>query len=358
MRLLLLSAYDAQSHRYWREVLENGIRDWQWTVLTLPPRHFAWRVRGNPMAWHSNEAAALAAPYDLVLATSMVDLATLRGLVPSLAATPCALYFHENQFAYPEGDTAHGLLDAQLSSIYAALAADALVFNSAYNRDSFLAGCGELMRRLPDGTPADLPATLRAKSSVLPVPIDLAATSAVEVQAGPLQLVWNHRWEYDKGPEELLELAQAVTTAGLEVTVHVVGQQFRRRPPVFDELKDLLEQSGCLGRWGTIEDREQYLALLGRCDVVLSTALHDFQGLSVLEACTLGCTPLVPDRLVYPDWVEEECRYADVGDALAILKAWCRRKRGGQRLPTQDVSAFAASALLPRYRALLAGIAA
>ena len=55
------------------------------------------------MQWASTESACLARDYDLALATSMVDLASLRGLIPKLAAVPSLLYFHENQFAYPAG---------------------------------------------------------------------------------------------------------------------------------------------------------------------------------------------------------------------------------------------------------------
>ena len=43
--------------------------------------------------------------------------------------------------------------------------------------------------------------------------------------------------------------------------------------------------------------------------VVLSTALHDFQGLSILEATILGCIPLVPDRLAYQEYVPSDFRY-------------------------------------------------
>ena len=35
--------------------------------------------------------------------------------------------------------------------------------------------------------------------------------------------------------------------------------------------------------------------------MILSTALHEFQGISVLEAVQLGCIPVLPNRLVYPE---------------------------------------------------------
>ena len=82
-----------------------------WRSLTLPPRHFAWRVRGNPLYWGLEERTVLESDYDALVATSMVDLCTLRGLVPALTRLPTLLYFHENQFAYPRGRGRHEPLE-------------------------------------------------------------------------------------------------------------------------------------------------------------------------------------------------------------------------------------------------------
>ena len=72
MKILLLSAYDAHSHRYWRESLVDQFEQYQWTVLSLPPRFFSYRVRANPMTWFIEQRTTLSADYDLIIATSMV----------------------------------------------------------------------------------------------------------------------------------------------------------------------------------------------------------------------------------------------------------------------------------------------
>ena len=95
MRVLLLSGYDAASHRAWREGLVAALAEHHWRVLSLPARHFAWRLRGNALSWAFGEMAALDAPVDLVLATAMVDLATLRGLVPALVVLGYALVYQQ-----------------------------------------------------------------------------------------------------------------------------------------------------------------------------------------------------------------------------------------------------------------------
>ena len=364
MRVLVLSAYDAASHRQWHDCLRRGIGEWQWQVLALPPRHFNWRIRGNPLHWALAERGILEQEYDLLLATSMVDLATLRGLVPGLARLPAALYFHENQFAYPESRGRHGQLEARMVSLYSALAAQCLLFNSSYNLESFMRGCELMLKSFPDAVPPGIVPSLREKARVLPVPLELTDRARTGPSSPVLQLLWNHRWEYDKGPQGLLEISRSLLHAGLDFELHVVGQQFREQPPAFAELRELLAGAGSLGRWGYLAQQYDYLELLRRCDVVLSTALHDFQGLALMHACDAGCSPLAPARLVYPEWLSEEFLYtSDEADrqreadaAAAKILALAEKKSRGEPLPLADVSRFRADVLLDDYRHVLTAL--
>ena len=147
MRVLLLSAYDAHSHRRWREGLVAAFPEWDWTVLTLPPRNFAWRIRGNSLSWAFAERRLLQQSYDLMVATSMTDLSSLRGLVPALTRLPTLVYCHENQFAYPEGRQQLGRVESMMVNLYTLLAGDRVVFNSVWNRDSCLDGIQGFLKR-------------------------------------------------------------------------------------------------------------------------------------------------------------------------------------------------------------------
>ena len=94
--------------------------------------------------------------YDLILASDFLDLTIFLSLTRSRTASiPTAIYFHENQFAYPlsprdsdqsENRNAHfGFIN--LSS---ALAADRVFFNSQYNLESFFQGAYDLLKKIPD----------------------------------------------------------------------------------------------------------------------------------------------------------------------------------------------------------------
>ncbi|EHJ04556.1 glycosyl transferase, group 1 [Marinobacter manganoxydans MnI7-9] len=280
---------------------------YEWQSLVLPPRFFRWRIRGNPLSW-LNEPL-LQEHWDLIIATSMVDLATLRGLHPRLAHTPCLLYMHENQFAFPVSSGQNSSADPQMVNLYSALSADCVIFNSGWNRDSFLAGATSFLQKLPDEVPEGLIETLRDKSRVIPVPIEdrLFADRRPLMNRACPHLLWNHRWEYDKGPDRLLKFLQVLDQRSMPFRLSVVGERFRSYPKAFDRIR---EQFGhCIEHWGFLESREDYDHLLRQADIVISTALHDFQGLSMLEAMASGCVPLAPDRLAYREYVPELCRY-------------------------------------------------
>lgn len=357
MRILLLSAYDAVSHRYWREGLVHTFPEHHWTTLTLPPRYFSWRIRGNSLSWAFNEHTTLQQPYDLIIATSMVDLTGLRGLVPHLSPIPTLVYFHENQFAYPTSGHEFKSVEPQILNLYNALAADHVLFNSDFNRRTLLDGAHALLRKLPDQVPSGLVERIEARSQVVPVPLPDRVYLPNTPQDGPLQLIWNHRWEFDKGPEQLLAAITAMQRCQVEFTLHVVGQQFRHTPDLFTQIHDQLQQAGNLGHWGHIESVNDYRQLLQESDAVLSTALHDYQGIAVLEGVAAGCTPVVPDRLAYTELFSREYRYDTENEAEAMaerIQTLAARKAAGQPLSRPDIRSLGWTALAEEYRQAMA----
>ncbi|OUS28257.1 glycosyl transferase family 1 [Gammaproteobacteria bacterium 45_16_T64] len=341
-RVLLLSAYDAKSHQYWRKGLEENVTGIDWTVLTLPARYFSWRIRGNSLSWAYSERDTLVKPYDLIIATSVVDVATLKGIVPQLASVPTIVYFHENQFAYPTSKQQHHSLEPQMVNLYSALAATQVVFNSHYNRSTFLAGVSSLLKRLPEKLPREIVAQLTEQSSVIPVPI-VPLVCASTQKSKVFTLLWNHRWEYDKGPDRLLLLLRHLKRNGVEFSLHILGESFRQCPESFSIIEHEFKSN--LVSFGYVESKDDYLKLLGQCDVVLSTSLHDFQGLSVLEAVAAGCVPVLPNRLAYPDYFEQEYLYdsylddpekesqAMAGQMLVLYQQWL----AGEALPVPSI---------------------
>jgi hypothetical protein len=69
--------------------------------------------------------------------------------------------------------------------------------------------------------------------------------------------------------------------------------------------------------------------MLSQCSIVLSTAIHEFQGISVLEAVSRGCVPLLPNRLSYTEIFNDQYFYEGNGtinqqavSAVSKLQLW------------------------------------
>lgn len=254
-------------------------------------------------------------------------------------------------------------------NLYSALAADTVVFNSEYNYASFIAGVSALLQKLPDFVPAGIVDQLKRHSRVLPVPLeDECFQQQRLVSKGPLHIVWNHRWEYDKGPERLLRLVELLLDQQQDFSLSVVGESFRQQPAAFDQIQRAFasQSHASLKHSAFIDDVEAYRQLLASADVVLSTAVHDFQGLSVIEAVAAGCIPLLPDRLCYPNWFPAAYLYASFPDdpdreARGLLErvlTMLHNKKVGKLLTVPEVENFSWGALKPAYQRLLSDVVA
>lgn len=340
----LLSAYAADSHRSWARQLLAYQPQYDWQLFELPGRHFRWRIRGNPLSWIDTLPSTIP---DAMVATSMVDLATLKGLRPELGRVPVLYYFHENQFAYPRSSRQVPSVEPQMVQLYGALAADQLLFNSHFNRSSFMAGVEALLRKFPDAVPRGIGTRLGAKAGVLPVPVSAARRGRPRHEGPPL-ILWNHRWEYDKAPERFVAAVRALAEQGQAFRLALLGARPATPPPALAALRQALpERIIADGR----VDNATYGHLLASADIVISTALHEFQGLAMLEAVAAGATPLVPDALCYPEQYPGACRYP-AGDQAALTRRLADWLRNGIPAPP-DVSAWTGAALDGRWHAAL-----
>jgi glycosyltransferase involved in cell wall biosynthesis len=240
------------------------------------------------------------------------------------------------------------------TQLVSALAATVCVFNSAYNRDSFLEHGEALLRRMPDAVPRDWMPRIRDRSRVLPVPLplpDVAPRVSLPPSGGPLVL-WNHRWEHDKDPDSFF---RAVAAVEAPFRLAVCGERFSDAPPVFEQARRRFADR--IAHWGYLDSRNAYEDLLGRTDLVVSTALHEFFGISILEAVHFGAHPLVPDRLAYVESIPPEHRYRDEPDLVARLRDLCLTPtplRADRRAITRP---YLAERVLPRYAALFTELA-
>lgn len=257
---------------------------------------------------------------EIILCSSFLDVATFKGMLPSCyQRIPILTYFHENQFAYPVQEEEPRDVHFALTNLTTALCSNSLAFNSSYNLDSFMKGCRDLLSKSDDMPLAGFEEEIRSKSIILPpcLQIEEVFPEGERLRdGGPPVIVWNHRWEYDKDPEFFFNALYSLQSDGVPFRLIVLGESFRHRPQIFAEAKKVLAER--ILHFGYTPSRSEYLAWLNRADIVVSTARHEFFGLSVLEAVRAGCCPLLPRRLVYPELFDDVFLYDDCNFDLRL----------------------------------------
>jgi glycosyltransferase involved in cell wall biosynthesis len=270
----------------------------------------------------------------LILATDMLDLTTFLALTrPHTANVPAVLYMHENQLTYPlPGSGETGPMRRQLGerdyhyvfiNFSSMLAADAVLFNSRYHLESWFAALPRYLKHFPEFNELNAIDALRRKCSVLPVGIDLARFDPPPhpQPAEPPLILWNQRWEYDKNPDDFFAALADVAAAGVPFRLALCGEQFGKRPSAFaraiPQFSQQLIHTGFAGA-------ETYRRLLWEADLVVSTAHHEFFGISILEAIYCRTLPLLPNRLSYPELIPPShhaaCLYESQPDLVEKLK--------------------------------------
>ncbi len=244
--------------------------------------------------------------WDAVFCSDMLNLAEFLGLAGQIVCPlPKVVYFHENQLTYPARHDEPRDVHFGLTNMSTALAADAVWFNSAYGRDSFLEALGNLLAKTPPPRLTETVDIIRSRSSVQYPGVELPPSRHGARPAGPLRILWAARWEHDKNPGDFFAALDILAASGREFRISVIGEQFRDVPEEFAHYRRRFAER--IDRWGYQSTRGEYHAALAEADVAVSTAGHEFFGLSMVEAAGAGAFPLVPTRLAYPEVFQLNC---------------------------------------------------
>ena len=358
----LLSPYHSGSHRVWAEGYQAHSRH-RITLLAMAGRFWKWRMQGGAieLAAQAQRSLAESGPPDAVLATDMVNLPAWLGLLrrelPPAAAV--ILYMHENQLTYPwrEGekrDLTYGMIN-WLSQ----LAADRILFNSRFHLESWFDELPRLLKHYPDYNGLALVERARERSAVAPVGIDCARFAVADRSEPPDRpplILWNQRWEYDKRPDRFFALLGRLHAAGVPFRLAVAGENFRNAPAEFQQARTELAEH--IVHWGYLPSRTAYAALLRQAGLVISTADHEFFGISILEAICAGAFPLLPNRLSYPELIPAElhavCLYADEEELFVKAAMWLREPQPAPPSLRSHIAArYGWPAVAAQYDALL-----
>ena len=311
LRVLSLQPWYGGSHRYFNDGWAANSRH-HWETIGLSGDNWKWRMRfaAIELARSIETRAEQGAQWDAVFCTDMLNLAELKSIASPIRNLPVICYFHENQFAYPNRGSKQPDHHFLFTNFVSAIAADAIWFNSRFNLSTLVAGLKKSGAVWPEFDPAQELAAISESASVwqpgLSLPefdFDFEAVASARNQrvasGAPLHLLWAARWEHDKNPADLLKALDLLHQQKVPFRLSVIGESSNRTPASIGIIAD--KYSDEIDYWGYQETRDDYWRALFEADVFISTANHEFFGISAAEAMAAGCWPLLPQRQSYPE---------------------------------------------------------
>lgn len=319
MEITLISPYHGGSHKAWANGLKANSKH-HIHLLTLPARFWKWRMHGSAVTLARRFLEQNLQP-DLILATDMLDLSTFLALTRKVTFNiPALIYMHENQLTYPlPEDKTTGPMRRQLGerdqhyafiNFASMLAADGILFNSSYHQKSFFDALPKFLKHFPEFNELGRVKILKAKSEIIPLGIDLRRLDHnQEINQLPDRssqtpiILWNQRWEYDKNPDDFFAALKVLAGENLPFQLILCGQRYGKIPSAFDEgIKQLSKHILHVGH----ASLPRYKELLWQSDIVVSTAIHEFFGISMIEAMYAQTFPILPNRLSYPGLIPQQ----------------------------------------------------
>lgn len=217
-----------------------------------------------------------------------------------------------------------------------------------------------LLKHFPDYNELPTIDALRSRASVLPLGLNLRRLDdyrPAQPRTGPPLILWNHRWEYDKNPQPFLNALVRLAEEGYAFEVALTGENFRQKPEEFEQARARLGER--VIQYGYVGDFAAYARLLWDADVQVSTAWQDFFGASTCEAIYCGCTPLLPQRLNYPDLIptayHRDYLYPE-GEIYRRLRAYLDHPAPPPAALREHVAQFDWTTQAPHYDATFAAL--
>ena len=302
LKFLFLEPFFGGSHREFARGLISRSQH-HIDLLTLPARFWKWRMRGAAL-YFVKKVSDLQV-YDGLITTDLMSLSDFRALSKG-TCPPALVYFHENQLTYPLAPGERMDYQFGFTDMTSALAADRVLFSSQTHRHAFFEDLPRFLKMMPEYRPGWVVDEIRSKAEVLypgcRFPAKGFCGADISPELPPL-IIWNHRWEFDKNPDEFFRALDAVLASGIDFRLALLGENFQAVPKAFISARNRYGER--IVQYGYVKSRTQYINWLKQGSIVISTACQENFGISVVEAIRYGCIPLLPARLAYPEVIPE-----------------------------------------------------
>ena len=305
MNIVYIEPYYSGSHKKWVDSYKNYSKH-NIKIISLPGNKWKWRMHGGAVTL-ANQFLDLNEQVDLVLCSDFLNLPVFKSLCENkLNNIPIGMYFHENQLSYPWSPKDKDIfLKRDLHYHYinytSSLVADFNLFNSQFHLTSYITSIRKYLKKMPDFNNFETIDLIFNKSSVLYIGCELNNLNNFKLENKndiPLVL-WNHRWEFDKNPELFFNTLIRLNKNGVNFKLAVLGESFHNYPKVFDQARQELSKN--IVHFGYLDSFNEYAKWLWKADILPVTSNQDFFGISIIEAVFCKTSPILPNRLSYPE---------------------------------------------------------
>jgi glycosyltransferase involved in cell wall biosynthesis len=353
LKFLFLEPFFGGSHREFAKGLISRSKH-RIDLVTMPARFWKWRMRGAAL-YFIKKIPSLET-YNGLITTGLMSLSDYKVLSKG-QCPPALVYFHETQLTYPLAPGEHMDYQFGFTDITTALAAERILFNSRTHSDSFFSKLPGFLKMMPEYRPNWVVEAIRSKAGVLypgcRFPAQVLSATEFSREVPPL-VIWNHRWEFDKNPDEFFQALDALLESGAAFCLALLGENYQAIPKAFMDARTRYGER--IVQYGYVESRAEYIKWLKRGSIVISTARQENFGIAVIEAVRYGCVPLLPARLAYPEIIPErfhqQVLFKDPGELVDKLSRLIANYSGFEKLRrdlSKEMSRFAWENLIDRY---------
>ncbi|XP_043381594.1 glycosyltransferase-like domain-containing protein 1 isoform X11 [Chelonia mydas] len=343
MRILLIEAFYGGSHKQLADLLQEEIEEC--VLYTLPAKKWHWRAR--TAALYFMQTVPANANYRILFASSVLNLTELIALRPDLGKLKKVLYFHENQLAYPVQKCQERDFQYGYNQILSCLVADIVVFNSAFNMESFLTSIGKFLKLIPDHRPKDLEKIIRPKCQVLYFPVRFPDVSRFmpEHKLAHLEKITGVKGNGDtylfrglpfqqkyRATGSLMKNSSSSPESGLceaQSGLCTTQQERLQYPLTSPEKLNKSKASESTNQEVPCQEDKQHVTF-NPCNLLSGMdyqqrPLHIVWPHRWIEAVYCGCYPLCPNALVYPEIFPAEYLYSTPEQLFKRLQNFCKR---------------------------------
>ena len=349
LRVLYVESYGAGSHLRIANLLQQHSHH-EIDIVRLARDH--WRAISflGHRAILDAIQAIVDSPPDLIIFSGPADLRQILSNLPACwKHVPSVAYFHESQWTYPGTDIDR--IPHLVSHIETVEIVDFVWFNSRFHQRTFLTSALDHRATTVRSLARSVLLDHWPKTQVVYPPVHVGRHPVT--RASNWTVAWSARWERDKRPDIMAAVIEHCLNSGMDIRLLILGcnaDTWRGDATLPDSVRAVIDpRSGLLSR-------SAYEAGLASADIWLSTAEHEFYGVSAIEAAMLGATPVVPDGLAYNETLPSSLFYPGgnitaAADRIASIVDGARPLRGAWQF---DARRFNRAVMVEQFDAAIA----